>query len=139
MSSQTTWEFRSIPIDFDVFKALTACLDSPTDSYNDVLRRLLELPPAVRNGSSVSSDHGPAWKVDGVVFPHGTEFRKRFKGKLYEARVDNGSLVFDGHRYDKPSPAAIAITGNSVNGWTFWECRRPGDTDWILIDHLRSR
>ena len=130
-------EFRSIPIDFDVFKALTARLESPADSYNGVLRRLLELPTPSAEPPPTSSVAGSSWHVGGVTFPHGTDFRAKYKGKTYSARVDDGALVYDGTRYDSPSPAAIAITGNSVNGWNFWQCRLPGSTSWATIASLR--
>jgi len=140
MNTADSWEFQSVPIDFEVFKALTARLRSPDDSYNAVLRRLLGLPESAPVGDSLTaSGAGQPWEVGGVVFPHGTEFRAPFKGKIYRACVDDGALVYDGKRFNAPSPAAIAVTGNSVNGWTFWECRRPHHPDWVRIDYLRSK
>lgn len=52
-------------------------------------------------------------------------------------RVQSGALVVDGKPYDSPSAAAVAITGNAVNGWRFWECRLPGKSGWQLIGGLR--
>ncbi|MCR4340750.1 MAG: DUF2924 domain-containing protein [Gemmatimonadaceae bacterium] len=131
------WEYQSIPIDFDVFKALTAKLQSPDDTFNDVLRRDFGLPSSTRE----REDSGPRrpWAVDGVTFPHGTEFRRTFKGQMYTARVENGALVYDGTRYDTPSAAAMAITEVAANGWRFWNARRPGDSDFRRIYRLRSR
>ena len=31
----------------------------------------------------------------------------------------------NGRVQNSPSEAAYSITGNHVNGWRFWECRRP--------------
>lgn len=130
------WEYRSIPIDFEVYKALTAKLQSPDDSYNNVLRRDLGMTTA--DGRATSSAGTRPWVVDGVTLPHGTEFRREFKGKLYTARVENGALVLDGKRHASPSRAAMAVTKSQTNGWVFWECREPGEADWIRLDSLRD-
>ena len=50
-----SWEFHSIAIDFEVFKGLTARLESPTDTYNDVLRRLLGLRAEPANAIAANS------------------------------------------------------------------------------------
>jgi hypothetical protein len=131
---------RTIEVDFDVFKALT--LRRPTESVteNDVLRELLGLPRAGRSPTTVVSTPEPgAWVSKGVRFPPGTEFRAHYKGETHLARVDNGALVLSGQRYDTPSAAAMAITGSPVNGWTFWECRMPGQAAWQMIKALRRR
>src|SRR4051812_21048006 len=126
------WEFQSIPIDFEVFKALTAKLTSPSDTYNETLRRILHLP-ARENRTASSLDRADSWTVDGVTFPGGTEFRARYKGKVHNGIVENGGLVVNGKRFESPSPAAMSITGSSNNGWRFWQCRRPGDQKWMGI------
>ena len=123
-------------IDFEVWKALTAQLESPSDSYNNVLRRILELPG--REPVRVAPPEAGSWQVGGVTFSHGTEFRGRRKGKTHSARVDDGALVYDGRRFDSPSAAASAIAEHAVNGWKFWECHLPG-RGWTMIDSLRSR
>jgi hypothetical protein len=120
----------TIEIDFEVFKALTARRATANDSYNDVLRELLGLPPAPNGPSPRQPATAKPWVAKGVSFPEGTEFRARYKGQEYQAVAQGGAMVYDGRRYKAPSAAAIAITGNSVNGWRFWECRRPGDSQW---------
>jgi len=77
------------------------------------------------------------WFVRGVAFPHGTRFRAHHHGQLYEAVVNDGALVYQGKRYSSPSAAARAITGYQTNGWIFWECMRPGSTEWTRISRLR--
>jgi len=129
----------NIEIDFDVFKALTLRRSAENVSYNDVLRELLGLPP---KKSAVSSEedvpgHGN-WVTKGVVFPSGTEFRAIYKGQTYYGKVESGGLVFDNIRFNSPSAAAVKITGNSVNGWTFWECRIAGESSWKMIKSLRK-
>jgi hypothetical protein len=136
---------RIIEVDFDVYKALT--LRRPTESVteNDVLRELLGLPnvahgqqaPSSASLAVIVSEPG-AWITKGVRFPAGTEFRAHYKGETHLARVQNGALVVKGQRFDTPSAAAMAITGSPVNGWTFWECRLPGQAAWQIIKALRK-
>jgi hypothetical protein len=128
----------SIEVDFDVFKALTAMRPSEEVTENDVLRGMLNLPP--KTLAPASSD-GPApgdWVAKGVRFPAGTEFRAKYKGETYLARVEGGALVLNGEAFDSPSNAAMAITKSPVNGWVFWECRLPGRSRWQMIKSLRK-
>lgn len=128
---------RSIEIDFEVFKALTARRASEEVTYNDVIRALLGL-----NGAQVP-DTQPrarsAWTYKGVDFPIGTDFRATYKGKVHYGSVEAGGLVVQGQAASSPSDAARAITGNNVNGWAFWECRFPGETQWKPIMSLRRQ
>jgi hypothetical protein len=126
-----------IEIDFDVFKALTARRATEDVSENDVLRQLLRLPPS--RISAVKSDNpGPEdWVTKGVRLPVGTELRAIYKGQTHMARVSAGALVFNSQRFNSPSAAAMSVTGNPVNGWTFWECRLPGQGRWTSLKDLR--
>ena len=38
---------------------------------------------------------------------------------------------------NSPSEAAHVVTGTSVNGWTFWEARLPGESRWRLLKSMR--
>lgn len=128
----------SIEVDFEVFKSLTARRPSENVSENDVLRELLGLPPK-NHAPASDNDFAPGdWVTKGVRFPLGTQFRAKYKGQSYEARVADGVLVLDGQPFDTPSKAAMAITKNPVNGWIFWECRLPGTSSWKLIKSLRK-
>ncbi|NHZ87171.1 MAG: hypothetical protein GWP19_15075 [Planctomycetia bacterium] len=130
---------KTIEIDFDVYKKLTVLRKTEDETYNDVLRQLLDLPPAKKpkNKNLISSNH--AWEIEGVIFPHGTEFRMYYRHKYHFANVNNGALVLNGKRFNLPSPAAIEITKNSVNGWMKWEAKYPGSDKWILINSLRRK
>ncbi|GAB5604966.1 DUF4357 domain-containing protein [Sideroxyarcus sp. TK5] len=129
---------HTIEVDFDVFKQLTVRRATEEVSYNDVIRELLGLEPSNTNSAKKSSDPSPDdWTAKGVHFPAGTEFRATYKGKIRTGYIDKGALVVNGKRYDSPSAAAVAITGNPVNGWRFWECRLPGKSSWHLIESLR--
>ena len=129
---------RTIEVDFDVFKAITIRRPTEDVTENDVLRELLGLPPRrVRGADNPNLGKGD-WIAKGVRFPEGTEFRATYKGQLYLGRVEAGALALSGQRYDTPSAAAVAVTGNPVNGWTFWECRLPGQANWQTIRQLRK-
>lgn len=129
----------NIEIDFDVFKELTSRRAIESISYNDVLRDILGLKPL--NEPELKSDVAvlkQGWTSKGITFPEGTEFRAEYKGQTIVGRVESGLMVVNGKRFDSPSSAAGSITDNSVNGWTFWECRFPGDVTWRLIKSLRE-
>jgi len=132
--------YTSIEIDFEVYKELTARRDSPEKTENDVIRELLGLEKKQddANESAKSVESGQPWICKGVQFPHNTKFRADYKGQVYYAEVQNGALVYEGDRYKSPSGVARVITGNSVNGWRFWECKFPGKTRWRSINSLRK-
>ena len=112
----------NIEIDFEVFKELTNRRATENVTYNDVLREMLGLSPLkVTATKSIIELAADAWTTKGVTFPAGTEFRANYKGQTILAKVESGSLVLNGKRYDSPSAAAVSITGNMVNGWIFWE------------------
>lgn len=142
-----------IDIDFEVFKQLTARLESEADSYNEVIRRLLNLPatevnllpgefdtpglPAATQGGLGGPQQG-VW-YSNVFFPNGTMFRATYKGRTHRAHIYNSQWI-DEHQHIRTSPsdAASAISGTNVNGWRFWYVRRPFDEDWVRMDALRS-
>lgn len=129
---------HTIDVDFDVFKAITMRRSSEDVTANDVLRQVLGLPsrkePTVPSARPEAGD----WITKGVRFPAGTEFRAQYKGQTWLGRVEGGALVMNGKRYDSPSSAAVSITDNPVNGWTFWECRLPGQGGWKILKALRK-
>ena len=129
---------RTIEVDFDVYKALLIRRPSENVTENDVLRELLGLPKKGEAPSGPEATRAGDWIAKGVRFPAGTEFRARYRGELHLGKVAGGALVVNGKRYDSPSAAAMAITNNTpVNGWTFWDCRRPGESGWRTIKELR--
>ena len=129
---------HTIEVDFDVFKAITQRRSAEEVTANDVLRQVLGLSskkePTV---PSLKPEMGD-WITKGVRFPAATEFRAKYKGQTWLGRVEGGALVINGKRYDSPSAAAVAITDNPVNGWTFWECRLPGQPGWRILKALRK-
>lgn len=124
-----------IEVDFEVFKALTARRANEAVTYNDVIRELLKIPPhQVISIAAISK--GVAFKD--VFFADGTQFRATYKGRTYTAEIKGGRWIgSDGTPRNSPSEAAVKITGKNWNGWRFWYCKRPGESDWRLIDDLR--
>jgi hypothetical protein len=131
---------RTIEVDFDVYKALLIRRPHEGVTENDVLRDLLGLPKKSEMEAASEAAREGDWVVKAVHFPVGTEFRARYRGELHLGKVVGGALVVSGKRYDTPSAAAMAITKQvPVNGWSFWECRRPGEAGWRKIRELRPR
>jgi hypothetical protein len=129
----------NIEIDFEVFKELTNRRATEHVTYNDVLREVLGLKPLTAPPTKpILETPVGAWTTKGITFPAGTEFRANYKGQTILAKVESGSLVLNGKRFDSPSAAAVSITGNMVNGWIFWECRMLGKTSWQTIKMLRK-
>ena len=140
---------NSIEIDFDVYKKLTNLRETESVTYNDVLRQVLKIstPQNELHSSPINleiqfnsgSTNKNNWTTKGVTFPAGTEFRGHYQGKIVLGRVESGGLKVNGTRYTSPSAAAGAITSTSVNGWIFWECKKPLEDEWQLIDYLRKK
>jgi hypothetical protein len=101
-------------------------------------RRQLSLEAASLSNRAID---GPSWGQGffsrGLLLPNGTVLRARYKGLEYRAEIQSDTWVDgNGQRYFSPTAAAKAITGNSVNGWRFWEAWRPGDDKWRRLDLL---
>ena len=124
---------KTIEVDFEVYKHLVMDLKNEEDSFNNVLRRMLGLKTITTNSPLIN---GKAWSKKGVTLPHGTELRLTFYGKIYYGEINNGSFKINGKSFPAPSPAAMEITNVNTNGWRYWECKRPGDNTWILLDKL---
>ena len=119
-----------IDVDFDVFKALTLRRETEDVTYNDVLRELLDLG-STKLVSQPRASGGGGCTFKGVFLPNGTQLRVTYKGALYRAEIRDGHWLDEaGTPRSSPSDAATAITGTQVNGWRFWEVKRPNDPAW---------
>lgn len=130
---------QQIDIDFEVWKELTLRRSSENVSYNDVIRELLGLSPAASPapGTVLFGEKPPGYSFRNLFLPDGTKLRARYKGTTYYAEIRDGRwLDHFGKEHASPSAAANNITATSVNGWRFWEARRPQDTEWRKIDAL---
>ena len=78
------------------------------------------------------------WVVDGLDLPHGTKLRGKYKGYIYQGRVHNGVFILNGKEFLSPGAAAITITRNPVDGWLFWDCQLPDQSDWVNLYELKK-
>jgi hypothetical protein len=63
-----------------------------------------------------------------------------YKGHTYRGKLSRDRTVtVNGRTYDKPSPAAMSITNNSVNGWRWWWYKDPRSGQSRQIDDLKKR
>lgn len=90
-----------------------------------------------RNRPATGDDCLP-WTVDGFALPHGTKMRGQYKGYTYQGRVHNGVFMLHGKEFMSPCAAAVTITRNPVDGWLFWDCQLPDQSDWVSIFELKN-
>jgi predicted CopG family antitoxin len=140
---------QQIDIDFEVYKALTARRESEEHTYNEVIRSLLGLKkhnnflqkilgPEISN----PGDHEAALGrfIAGRFLPNGTLLRAKYKSFSHSAEIRDGRWADElGNDFPSASSAAKAITGNNVNGLTFWEAKRPSDNEWRKLSAIPKR
>jgi hypothetical protein len=142
---------RTIEIDFDVHQAIELERQSFEDTPNAALRRLLKLrpvekAPAAEKATTAAppTSEGRAWAGKGVILPHGTELRMDYNGRVHSGRIEDAEWVVEGHKFGSPSAAAggVAVTKagkkTSLDGWIYWQVKRPGDTRWSPLANLKS-
>ena len=128
-------EMTQIRIDLDVYKAIQQRLQSFKDTPNQVLRRIFRLEVAKE---ILSTPQGEGLYVKGVFLKNGLKLRKRFKGRMLEAIIEDNSILYDGRRFNSPSGAAVYATGTSVNGWHFWEYFDESRSMWSSLSIFRG-
>jgi hypothetical protein len=137
-------ETKTIEIDIDVHKLIEAERRSFAEAPNAVLRRLLNLGEA---GSSLrpandSPDTG-AWTGKGIKLLAGTELKMEYRGREHRGLIQDAGWFVEGKNYKSPSAAAggVARTKDgkspSLDGWKYWQVKRPADPDWVALDALR--
>jgi hypothetical protein len=129
---------KTIEIDLDVYKRIEAARESFDETENDILRRELKLGPAKTLQPSVTPEGGLNIGY-GVFLPNGTQLQRLYKGKLYRAEVKGGKIWVHGKSFTSPSGSAIEVTKSSVNGWRFWDVKRPDDKKFKLLIKLRHK
>lgn len=139
---------RTIEIDFEVHQAIELERTGFDESANDALRRLLGLRLAgsenAPNVHNAPVREGKPWSGKGALLPHGTELRMQYRGQLVRGRIDDGTWLINGKRSTSPSDAArnASLTKEgkhpSLNGWNYWEVKRPQDGQWRKLKSLRT-
>jgi hypothetical protein len=138
-------QFRTIEIDFDVHRCIENERHGFDDPPNSALRRLLKLRdlPATVPEPMPALSQGRSWNDKGVTLPRGTAIRMHYNGQVYEGLILDGQWVVGGKAFESPSGAAsaIAITKKGkttrLDGWIYWQARRPNDDEWVPINSLR--
>jgi SeqA protein N-terminal domain len=137
-------EMRSIEIDFEVHKKIEAERNSFAETPNEVLRRLLRLSN-VKVAKQMAESAGRSWSGKGVTLPHGSQLRMEYNGRVYTGHIHDGVWLVEGAEFKSPSAAAsgVGVTKSggktSLDGWIYWQTKRPTDSRWIGINDLRPR
>ena len=133
---------QTIEIELDVHKRIEAGRQSFQETPNDILRRLLGIGEPEQ---LVIASKGRPWSGKGVTLQHGTNLRMEYNGRRHTGVIENGEWVVEGKRFRSPSAAAggAALTRSgkhpSLDGWIYWQVKRPGDQSWITIRELRTQ
>ena len=134
---------RQIEIDFDIHRLIQLERRGFDEPEYVALRRLLKLGPAVEEPKADRAMR--PWSKGGVVLPHGTELRMEYNGILHLGRIADGAWEVEGHREKSPSGAANAVARGrdgqevNINGKSYWQVRRPGDTDCTAYADLKRK
>jgi hypothetical protein len=135
----------SIEVDFEVKKKIWSERKSEDQSDNDVLRGLLQMPPAKHGEVPSNPSDGNGWIWKGVRLPVGTQLRMNYLSQLYEGEVrGDGKWWVNEMSFTTPSEAADSLARTrkgkrpSLDGWRYWYVKRPSDRDWIALDDLRK-
>ena len=128
-------ETTKIEIDLDVYKAIQQRLISFSDTPNEVLRRIFGLEPT---DNKTPNMQGKGLYIKGVLLKNGLKLRKKYHGEIVEATVGKNHIIYNDNEYTSPSGAARAVTGNSVNGWIFWQYYDEKTGKWQILTKLRD-
>lgn len=154
-------QMRTIEIDFDIHQMIELERRGFEEPENEALRRLLKLGQNMgstakidqsnsravdeKDGSITKNIAGRSWSGKGVELPHGTELRMEYNGHVFRGMIENGFWIVDGKNTSSPSDAAGSAattksgTRPSLNGWIYWEVKRPSDAHWRTLKSLKPR
>ncbi|HVF04912.1 MAG TPA: hypothetical protein VNA20_08740 [Frankiaceae bacterium] len=117
-----------IDIDNDVYAYLERHARG-FETPNDVLRRLLDVPPAPAGAPARGPRGALAPLLDaGLVKPGDSLVHTQVrKGRTFRATIDAaGWVTTEQGRYRAPSPALRDFVGSEVDGWANWQHERTG-------------
>jgi hypothetical protein len=139
-------QLRPVEVDVEVYRFLESRRTSFSQTHNDILRDLAGLQPvksSPSNGGSNGTDQG-AWSWKGVTLPNGTKLRMSYNGQTHSGEIIQGAWHVGGAIYRTPSAAAGGVARSkkgspvSLDGWGYWEIKRPDSDRWVQIDKLRK-
>jgi hypothetical protein len=138
-------QLRPVEIDVDVFRFLESRRSSFTQTHNDILRELAGLSPIAssKNGTDHHAASG-AWSWKGVELPNGTRLRMSYNGQTHTGEIAQGTWHVGGAIYRSPSAAAGGVARSkkgapvSLDGWAYWEVKKPNSDRWTPISTLRK-
>jgi hypothetical protein len=134
-------QLRPIEVDVEVFRFLESRRLSFSQTHNNILRELAGLKPM--SIANAVSDQG-SWSWKGVTLPNGTRLRMSYNGQTHTGEIAQGAWHVGGAIYGTPSAAAGGVArskkGASVHldGWGYWEIKKPDSDRWVPIDKLRK-
>ncbi len=140
-------QLRPIEIDVDVFRFLESRRTSFSQTHNDILRDIAHLKPATATRPSANPSDGidhDGWSWKGVSLPNGTKLRMSYNGQSHSGEVMQGAWHVGGAIYRTPSAAAGGVARSkkgapvSLDGWGYWEVKKPDSDRWISIQKLRK-
>ena len=129
-------ETKKVDIDIDVHREIEKKRRSFEETPNEILRRIFGLSTEKQTKEGVLQGGGLATK--GVVLPNGLRLSSTYKGRKVDAVIRNGKIDYNGKYYNSPSAAAVAVTGNPVNGWRFWLFFDAASNSWKPLNILRN-
>ena len=143
-------QMRTIEVDFDIHQMIELERKGFDEPENIALRRLLKLPDSTSNSLKINSSppekrSSRSWSGKGVELPHGTEVRMEYNGQVFRGAIEDGAWLVEGQRTKSPSDAAGSAARTrsgarpSLNGWIYWEVKRPGDSGWRALKSLKPR
>lgn len=139
-------QLRPIEIDVDVYRFLESRRTSFAQTHNDILRDLAGLKSVAStpsHGVGNGTDQG-GWLWKGVTLPNGTKLRMSYNGQTHSGEVVQGAWHVGGAIYRTPSAAAGGVARSkkgapvSLDGWGYWEVKKPDSDRWIPIAKLRK-
>ena len=125
----------------EVHKQIELGKQSFAETDNEVLRRLL----GIDSSGPQLVQAGRPWAGKGASLPHGTMLRMEYNGRVHNGRIDEGRWLVEGEVFSSPSAAAGGVsltkagTRPSLDGWVYWQVKRPNDEDWRPLNSLRDK
>lgn len=94
--------------------------------------------------NSVEFVANQSWVGEGLTLPHGTQVQMTHNQIEYSGEILDGIWIVQGHEAYTPSGAAMAVgrtkrgKPTNIDGWQYWEVKRPGDEKFVPIKQLRT-